>query len=70
MLLRSPQRTQVLFRPIAMTVPDYQLITEVVLFSEGFSQASWLAGKVVHLYHLASQQLSQQVRTESWRRLG
>jgi hypothetical protein len=53
---------QVLFRPIAMTAPDYQLIAEVMLFSEGFSQASWLAGKVVHLYKLASQQLSQQVR--------
>lgn len=51
-----------MFRPIAMTAPDYQLIAEVMLFSEGFSQASWLAGKVVHLYKLASQQLSQQVR--------
>lgn len=44
-----------------MTAPDYQLIAEVMLFSEGFSQAGWLAGKVVHLYKLASQQLSQQV---------
>jgi hypothetical protein len=52
---------QVLFRPIAMVAPDYQLIAEVMLYSEGFSQASWLAGKVVHLYKLASQQLSQQV---------
>lgn len=52
---------QVLFRPMAMTAPDYQLIAEVLLFSEGFSQASWLAGKVVHLYKLAGQQLSQQV---------
>lgn len=50
-----------LFRPIAMTAPDYQLIAEVMLFSEGFSQAGWLAGKVVHLYKLASQYLSQQV---------
>jgi hypothetical protein len=46
---------------MAMTAPDYQLIAEVLLFSEGFSQASWLAGKVVHLYKLAGQQLSQQV---------
>jgi len=44
-----------------MTAPDYQLIAEVMLLSEGFSQAAWLAGKVVHLYKLASQQLSQQV---------
>ena len=51
---------------MAMTAPDYQLIAEVMLFSEGFSQASWLAGKVVFLYKLASQQLSQQVRATCW----
>lgn len=49
-----------------MTAPDYQLIAEVMLLSEGFSQAAWLAGKVVHLYKLASQQLSQQVSFCCW----
>jgi hypothetical protein len=53
--------TQVLFRPVAMVVPDYQLVAEVMLFSEGFDAAPWLAGKMVHLYKLASEQLSQQV---------
>jgi dynein heavy chain len=52
----------VLFRPVAMVVPDYQLVAEVMLFSEGFDAAPWLAGKMVHLYKLASEQLSQQVR--------
>jgi hypothetical protein len=46
---------------MAMIAPDYQLIAEVLLLSEGFSQAAWLAGKIVHLYQLASQLLSQQV---------
>jgi hypothetical protein len=54
--------SQVLFRPVAMVVPDYQLVAEVMLFSEGFDAAPWLAGKMVHLYKLASEQLSQQVR--------
>jgi hypothetical protein len=45
-----------------MVVPDYQLVAEVMLFSEGFDAAPWLAGKMVHLYKLASEQLSQQVR--------
>lgn len=52
---------QVLFRPVAMVVPDYQIVAEVMLFSEGFDTAPWLAGKMVHLYKLASEQLSQQV---------
>jgi len=41
---------------------DYQLVAEVMLFSEGFDQATWLARKMVTLYRLASEQLSQQVR--------
>lgn len=52
---------QVLFRPMAMMIPDYQLVAEVMLFSEGFDQATWLAVKMVQLYKLASEQLSQQV---------
>jgi hypothetical protein len=40
-------------RPIAMTVPDQELIAEVLLASEGFTAAAALARKLVSLFALA-----------------
>jgi dynein heavy chain, axonemal len=55
-----PDNLKSLFRPVAMMVPDMQLIAEVMLAAEGFENALPLAEKTVTLYDLMVQQLSKQ----------
>jgi dynein heavy chain 1 len=55
-----PDNLKKLFRSVAMTKPDRELIAQVMLYSQGFSTAELLASKVVPLFNLCSEQLSDQ----------
>ena len=55
-----PDNLKAIVRPVSMMVPDFCLIAEIMMFSEGFTTAKALAKKMVAIMELSQQQLSKQ----------
>ena len=55
-----PDNLKALFRAVAMSVPNFKLIAQVMLFSQGIVAAEELAEKVVLLFQMCDEQLSKQ----------
>lgn len=55
-----PDNLKKLFRSIAMTKPDKELIAQVILLSQGYRTAEDLATKVVHFFAMCNEKLSPQ----------
>jgi len=57
---KLPDNLKQLFRPVAMSKPNNELIAEVLLYSDGFKNANILARKLVALFNLSRELLTTQ----------
>ncbi|KAK7206778.1 dynein heavy chain, N-terminal region 1-domain-containing protein [Myxozyma melibiosi] len=55
-----PDNLKKLFRSVSMSRPDKELITEVVLYTQGFVEAKDLAVKIVPFFNLLAKRLTKQ----------
>ena len=55
-----PDNLKAIVRPVSMMVPDFTLIAEIMMFSEGFQTAKSLSKKMIAIMELSQQQLSKQ----------
>ena len=51
---KLPDNLKQLFRPVAMSRPDNELISEVMLYAEGFKSAKILSNKIVSIFTLSN----------------
>ena len=54
-----PDNLKMLFRQVAMMVPDFTTIAKIILMSEGFKKIEELSKKVVTMYDMMKKQLSK-----------
>ena len=57
---KLPDNLKQLFRPVAMSKPDMDAIASTILYSEGFRDSTDLGHKLVSVFALSKQLLSQQ----------
>lgn len=57
---KLPDNLKQLFRPVAMSKPDNEMISEFLLFSEGYVSAKILAKKIVTAFTISKQLLTPQ----------
>ncbi|XP_034239710.1 cytoplasmic dynein 2 heavy chain 1 [Thrips palmi] len=57
---KLPDNLKQLFRPVVMSVPDNELIAEVILYCEGFKNAKLIGKKLVEVFDLSRRLLTPQ----------